>query len=159
MINIREVTVEDTVKLKRLLMELVEEKPPIALELEPLVMKGRRWISEFPKESMGHFIVSEEGDKIVGFCYVAIPKFYRPVAYIGIAIDKEYRKNDIGSRMFYRVAEWAVNNQVQYIIADIWSWNTKALKFFEKLGFAKKEVFKDKFRGKEEDKVSMIKDL
>lgn len=159
MIKIRKVKVEDTEKLRGLLISLVNENPPVALELEPLIMKGRQWIASFPKGESGHFIVAEDKNKIVAFCYLAIPKFYRPVAYIGVAIEKEYRLKGIGSRMFYHVAEWAAAQRLEYIIADVWHWNLKSLKFFENLGFVEKTRFKDKFKGKEEEKVRLVKRL
>lgn len=159
MINIRKAHVDDWEKLQDLLKELVSENPPVALELEPLIMKGRQWIATFPTGESGHFIVAEEGKRIIGFCYLAVPKFYKPVAYIGIVVAKEYRKKEIGSMMFYHVAEWAAEQHLQYIIADIWSWNLKALKFFEKLGFIEKTRFKDKFRAVEEEKVRLVKKL
>ena len=159
MITIREITLNDTEQLKALLTRLVHEKPPVALELEPLIMKGKEWIAQFPTGELGHFIVAEDNKHIIGFCYLAVPVFYKPMAYIGIAIDKDYRTKEIGSRMFYHVAEWALQNQLMYIIADTWHWNFKALKFFEKLGFVEKSRFTDKFKGTEEEKVRLVKRL
>lgn len=159
MIKLREVTVEDTEQLRDLLIRLVNEKPPVAVELEPLIMKGRRWIASFPTGETGHFIVAEVNNNIIGFCYLAVPKFYKPVAYIGIAVAKEYRRKDVGSRMFYHIAEWAVAQHLQYIIADVWSWNLKSLKFFEKLGFVEKTRFKDRFKGAEAEKVRLVKKI
>ena len=159
MLKIRQVKVDDWEKLKDLLISLVDEKPPVALELEPLIMKGREWIASFPSRESGFFIVAEDGHRIIGFCYLAVPKFYKPVAYIGIAVDREHRKKDIGSQMFYHVAEWASAHHLSYIIADVWWWNFKVIEFFEKLGFVEKERFKDKFKGKEEEKIRLVKKL
>jgi RimJ/RimL family protein N-acetyltransferase len=159
MINIREVSIDDAEKISALLQRLVYEAPPVALELEPLIMKGKKWIAQFPSGELGHFIVAEVGEEIIGFCYLAVPKFYKPIAYIGIAMSKEYRRKDIGSRMFYHVAEWAAEEHLQYIFSDVWSWNIEGLKFFEKLGFEEKTRFTDKFKGKDEEKVRLIKKL
>lgn len=157
--KIRQIRVEDAEGFKNLLSSLVNESPPVALELEPLIMKGREWIASFPSGEQGYFIVAEDKGRIIGFCYLAVPKFFNPVAYIGIAVAKEYRQKDIGSTMFYHVAEWAAAQHLQYIIADIWSWNLKSLKFFEKLGFVEKTRFKDKFKGSEKEKVRLVKKL
>ena len=159
MIKIREITVEDTEKLRALLTDLVNENPPVALELEPLIMKGREWIARFPTGESGHFIVAEINNKIIAFCYLAVPKFYKPIAYIGIAVAKDYRRNDIGSQLFYHVAEWASAQHLEYLVADVWSWNFKSLKFFESLGFIEKTRFKDKFKGKEHEKIRLVKKI
>jgi len=159
MIKIRTVKVSDWEEIKELLESVVHEIPPVAIELEPLIMKGKRWLADFPKGEAGNFVVAEINNKIVAFCYLAVPKFYRPVAYIGVVVAKEYRKKDIGSQMFYHVAEWAASQHLEYIIADVWHWNLKSLKFFEKMDFIEKTRFKDKFRGVEEEKVRLVKKL
>jgi RimJ/RimL family protein N-acetyltransferase len=156
MIEVREVTVQDAESVTALLTRLVHEKPPVALELEPLIMKGRAWIADFPTGNMGIFVVAAEQDTIIGFCYMAVPKFYKPVAYIGIAVDKNYRRHNIGQRMFYHAAEWASTQQIQYIIADVWSWNTKSVQFFERLGFVFKESFRDNYKGQDKVKARLI---
>jgi RimJ/RimL family protein N-acetyltransferase len=176
--NIREAKVEDWEQLKKLLIDLTNEDPPVAIELEPLIMKGRNWLAEFPKGKSGFFSVAEvkkekdstllisednkdskEKAKIIGFCYLAVPKFYNPVAYIGIALDKDQRRRDIGTEMFYHVAGWAAAENLSYIIADVWSWNSNSIKFFKTLGFVEKQKFEDKFKGKIKLKVRLVKKL
>jgi RimJ/RimL family protein N-acetyltransferase len=156
MFTVRDITVEDIEKFRELLIRLVNEKPPVALELEPLIMKGKEWIAKFPKGDMGCFIVAEGNDKFIGFCYVAVQKFYNPVAYIGIAVDKEHRRKDIGESMFYHVAEWAAARHLQYIVADVWSWNLSSIRFFKRLGFEAKSRFKEKFKGEEKEKIRLV---
>ena len=159
MVKIRKVKIEDWEELRRLLINVVNETPPVALELEPLIMKGKRWIADFPGEDAGIFIVAEIKKKIVGFCYLAVPKFYRPVAYIGLVVAKKYRKKDIGSQLFYHVAEWASSQHLESIIADVWSWNLKSLKFFEKMDFIEKTRFFDKFKGTDEEKIRLVRKI
>jgi RimJ/RimL family protein N-acetyltransferase len=159
MIKIREVMIEDTVKLIELLIKLIHEKPPIALELESLVMKGARWVEPFLNQKVGFFIVAEDDDKIIGFCYLATPKLVNPVAHIAIAVDKDYRRKNTGSQMFNHVAKWAFNTHLKYIIADVWNWNPKSLNFFKKLSFGEKLRFRDKFKGIPEEKVRMVLEL
>jgi RimJ/RimL family protein N-acetyltransferase len=150
---IRKIRSEDVLQLIELLVELVEEKPPVALELEPLIMKGERWTAPFLETKSGLLVIAEDKGKIIGFCYAIVPTYYKPVAYIGNAISKEYRRKNIGSQLFFQIASWASKKKLQYLIADVWHWNTKSSKFFEKLGFEEDERFKDKFRGKEEEKI------
>ena len=159
MIKIKKASIDDWEKMQRLLKKIVDEVPPVALELEPLIYKGREWIASFPTKEQGYFIVAEINSKIIGFCYLVVPKFYKPVAYIGIAVEKKYRRKEIGSQLFYNVAEWAKSQKLIYIIADIWNWNFKSLKFFEKLGFVEKTRFMDKFKGTEEEKVRLVKKI
>lgn len=159
MVKIREIKVSDWEKLKDLLKDLVNENPPVALELEPLLLKGEEWIRMFPTGKLGYFLVAEDKKKIIAFCYVAIPKFYQPIAYVGISVAKKYRDKTIGTKMFYEVALWAAGEGVQYIISDIWNWNVGSIKFFEKLGFKEKNRFTDRFKGQPEIKVRLIKKI
>jgi RimJ/RimL family protein N-acetyltransferase len=157
--NIREAKISDWDQLRALLIKLTSEEPPVALELEPLVMKGKNWLAEFPKGKSGFFSVAEEKGEIIGFCYLAVPKFYNPVAYIGVALAKEYRKKDIGTELFYHVTGWAAAENLTYIIADIWSWNKGSIKFFESLEFVEKQKFEDKFKGELKEKVRLVKKI
>jgi L-amino acid N-acyltransferase YncA len=159
MVKIREVNISDWDDLRGLLEYLVHEKPPVALELESLIQKGEEWIRQFPKGKLGYFVVAEKKGVIVGFCYLAVPQFYKPIAYIGVAVAKSERHHDIGSMLFYEVASWAATERLQYIIADVWHWNTKSLKFFESLGFVEKELFEAKFKGEEKKKVRLVKKI
>jgi RimJ/RimL family protein N-acetyltransferase len=159
MVKIREVNISDWDDLRGLLEYLVHERPPVALELEPLLQKGEEWIRQFPKGNLGYFVVAQKDGKIVGFCYLAVPKFYNPIAYIGIAVAKSERKHDIGSMLFYEVASWAAMERLQYIFADIWHWNTSSLHFFENLGFVEKERFEAKFKGEDKEKIRLVKKL
>jgi len=157
MIKIRKAEIKDWEKLRDLLKEVVNEKPPVALELEPLIHKEQRWLAEFPTKDQGHFIIAEKDSEIIAFAYLAAPIFYQAVAYIGIVVNKKYRRKNIGSRLFYHLAEWAATKNLTYIIADIWSWNLKSLKFFEGLGFKEKNRFTDKFKGEDNEKVRLVK--
>jgi N-acetylglutamate synthase-like GNAT family acetyltransferase len=159
MINVREVRIEDTVKLIELLVELTKEKPPVALELSPLIMKGERWVEPFLDQKAGFFVVAEMNGNIVGFCYVAIPKWYKPVTYIAIAVSKDYRRKDVGAQLLFHVAEWASKKHLEYMIADVWDWNEGSLNFFKKHGFKEKLKFQDKFKGKQEKKVRLVMKL
>jgi RimJ/RimL family protein N-acetyltransferase len=159
MVNIREAKVEDWEQLRQLLIKLVHEEPPVAIELESLTMKEKNWLAEFPRGKLGFFSVAEEDGKIIGFCYLAVPKFYNPVAYIGVAIAKEHRREDLATEMFYHVAGWAAAEDLTYIIADVWEWNITSIKFFKKLGFEEKSRFKDKFKGELKDKIRLVKKI
>jgi len=158
MITIRKANVGDWRKLRDLLKEVVAEKPPVALELEPLIQKEDRWLAEFPTKDQGRFIIAEKEDgEIIAFAYLAAPIFYQAVAYIGIVVKKQYRRKNLGGRLFYNLAGWATTKNFTYIIADIWAWNLKSLKFFENLGFKEKTRFSDKFKGEEREKVRLVK--
>jgi RimJ/RimL family protein N-acetyltransferase len=104
-------------------------------------------------------VVAVKKDMIVGFAYLAVPKFYNPIAYIGIAVAKSERRGNVGSMLFYEVASWAATQHLQYIIADIWEWNVGSKKFFKSLGFEEKERFEQKFEGKDKEKIRMVRKM
>jgi RimJ/RimL family protein N-acetyltransferase len=159
MVDVRIADVRDWEQMKVLLDEVVSEKPPVALELEPLLMKGKEWIRQFPRKSQGYFVVAEENNMIIGFCYLVVPKFYKPVAYIGIVVQKRFRRREIGTQLFYTVAVWAAAKHLTYILADVWVWNKRSIQFFEDLGFKESSRFMDKFRGVDKEKVRLVKDV
>jgi GNAT superfamily N-acetyltransferase len=159
MVNVRNIRVEDWDNLKDMLQDLVKERPPVALELEPLINKGDEWIAQFPRGDLGKFLVAEHKGKIIGFCYLAVPHFYKPMCYIGIAVRKAYRKKDIGTQLFYEAASWAVSKHLQYIIADVWDWNTNSVRFFTGLRFVERDSFQEKFKGEESTKIRLVKKL
>jgi len=158
-ISIRNVKEKDWAKVLHLLETLVHENPPVALELEALLLRTEEWIRNFPQETQGIFVVAEQTieQNIIGFCYLAQPNFKYGEAFIGIAVGKAFRDNNIASQMFYRVAEWASGTGINYIFADIWEWNNSSIKFFESLDFKEIERFDDKFRGEIKTKVRLIK--
>jgi N-acetylglutamate synthase-like GNAT family acetyltransferase len=155
--NMRAIEVRDWAKLQLLLKELASEHPPVALELEPLIFKTEEWIRKFPQENQGIFIVAEENEQLEGFCYLVVPKFYQPVAYIGIAIGAPFRRHALGLQLFYHVMEWAAKKDLQYILSDVWAWNEQGKKFFTHLGFTEKEHFQSKFNGEEKEKIRFVK--
>lgn len=160
-IVIRNVKVRDWAKIVRLLKELLHEQPPVALELESMISRTEEWIERFPVEGQGIFVVAEDISKqaIVGFCYLVKPSYRKGEAFIGIAVEKGFRKHDIGSMLFYHIAEWAVSSGIQYIISDIWDWNTLSLNFFKTLGFKQTEHFDDKYHGETKGKIRLIKEI
>jgi RimJ/RimL family protein N-acetyltransferase len=159
MLKIRKVKISDWDDLKKLIEDLTNERPPVALELHALLQKGEDWIRQFPKGDLGYFVVAERNKKIIAFCYLAVPQYYKPIAYIGIAVSKKHRKEDLGSMLFYEVASWAAMERLQFIIADIWSWNSASLKFFKNLGFEEKSRFEDKFQGEIKQKLRLVRKL
>jgi len=160
-IVVRNVGIADWARLVRLLKQLIHEKPPVALELEPLLFRTEEWIERFPGEDSGIFVVAENitENNIVGFCYLAKPSYRLAEAFIGIAVDKAYRRQNVGSMLFFRVAEWAARANLRLIITDVWDWNNESLDFFKKHGFRETEHFDAKFRGETRGKVRLVKEI
>lgn len=154
--EIRNVRTNDLKGIHKLLEDLIKERPPVALELEGLLTKDKKWLKSFPRGSSGVFLVAEYKGEIIGFCYVAIPKFRILTGFVGIAVDKNHRKGGLGTKILQQVIDWAEISRLKYVIADTWNWNKGAQKFFQKNSFKKMGVFEDKFKGKIKKKVRLI---
>jgi RimJ/RimL family protein N-acetyltransferase len=158
-IIIRKISPKDWANLLRLIKDLLHDTPPTALELEGLATHTQEWIERFPHESQGIFVVAEDtgGSEIIGFGYLVTPNYRKRNAFIGIALAKKYRQNKIGTTIYYRLAEWAAQSNIQFITADIWDGNTSSLHFFEQLNFEEINHFDDIFHGEQRGKRRLIK--
>jgi diamine N-acetyltransferase len=57
-----------------------------------------------------------------------------------IAIDEEYKRNGIGKEMMNWIKNEAVNNMVNRIVLNVWSFNKDAINFYDKIGMKKQAI-------------------
>lgn len=96
----------------------------------------------------GYNYVYEINGKIVGLIIgvinesIDIPIYKkRKVLFIDdLVVDKNYRHQEIGTKLYLTVKKKALKNHLDGIELNVWSFNKDALKFYEKLGLKKKNI-------------------
>ena len=81
--------------------------------------------------------VVEDG-KIVGFLSVNRGAFRRikHTAYVVIGIQKNYCNKKIGTKLFQKLDEWAIQNEIIRLELTVECGNKLAIRLYEKSGFA-----------------------
>jgi len=81
------------------------------------------------------FLVVEEKGKIVGTCGLYKRNYGGELRRV--YLEKEFRKNRLGSKMIKRIFDYAKNNHIQQVNVFTLKTNTAAVNFFSKVGFKK----------------------
>lgn len=109
-------------------------------------------------------VAEDETGKVCG--YVSLNKFNFKSAYTGVAdlsiyIGKNCRGQGIGQILLDKLAEEAKKEGFYKLVLNVISKNTKALKFYEKLGYSLVGVYKDQgmLKGEWVDAIIMEKFL
>lgn len=90
-------------------------------------------------------LVAEENDNIVGFLSAkrGFANRIKHSAYIVIGILKNYRGKKIGTKLFYELEKWALENTITRLELTVMTHNEGAIGLYEKMGF-KIEGLKEK---------------
>ncbi len=98
-----------------------------------------RYIEHFTEPDNSTAIVAEVDGKIVGLLLAqgGKPRIFQHVLEIGIAVNREYRGQGIGTRLMQAIIEWAQASEViKRVQLDVYTRNQGAIKMYERLGFA-----------------------
>lgn len=150
-INIRVATLKDYESLNLLYNELDEmhrsHHPEIFVDnLKDI--RGIKDLEEILENPNKNLFVATIDSEIVGFveCYISstpnVPVFKKRkwVQLSLIIVKDEYRLLNIGTLLFEKVKEWAKENKIYEIELIAYSFNSKAISFYENKGF--KEISK-----------------
>jgi RimJ/RimL family protein N-acetyltransferase len=112
----------------------------------------------------GLVIVALVNDKPVGIACLARGKFEKNkhVAFLGIAITKEFRRMGIGTAMMNHLLAWTRKQEgVEKISLSVFSTNKPAINMYRNLGFETEGISKRQYKieGKYVDEVTMGKSL
>jgi [ribosomal protein S18]-alanine N-acetyltransferase len=103
------------------------------------------------------FLVAQENNRVVGYIIFWI-KFEDEGHIISIAVDKNYRRLEVGSKLVETSIETFKKFQVKEIKLEVRVGNKGARKFYSKLGF-KEEKIVEKYYEDLEDAVIMAKEM
>lgn len=87
-------------------------------------------------------LVAEIDDQMIGFLSIdrGFAKRIRHSGYIVIGILKNYWGKGIGSKLFVQGEKWARANNLTRLELTVMTYNIKAIKLYEKMGFKKEGV-------------------
>ncbi|MCE5214297.1 MAG: ribosomal protein S18-alanine N-acetyltransferase [Methanobacterium sp.] len=103
------------------------------------------------------FLVAQQDNIIVGYIIFWI-RFQDEGHIISIAVDKKYRRNEVGSQLVFTALEIFKRYNITLIKLEVRVSNRGAIKFYKKLGFIEKKVLKDYYEDFE-DAVLMERNL
>lgn len=99
------------------------------------------------------FLVAQKDNSIVGYIIFWI-RFEDEGHIISIAVDKDYRREGIGSELVETAVEIFKKYSVKTIKLEVRMGNTQARKFYKKIGFKENRIL-EKYYEDSEDAVIM----
>jgi [ribosomal protein S18]-alanine N-acetyltransferase len=103
------------------------------------------------------FLVAQENNRVVGYIIFWI-KFEDEGHIISIAVDKNYRRLDVGSKLVETSLDVFKKFSVKDIKLEVRVGNKGARKFYSKMGFKELRIVEDYYED-HEDAVIMIQDM
>jgi ribosomal-protein-alanine N-acetyltransferase len=103
------------------------------------------------------FLVAQENNRIVGYIIFWI-KFEDEGHIISIAVDKNYRRLEVGSKLVESSLETFKKFSVKRIKLEVRVGNKGARKFYTKMGFEEEKIVDDYYED-HEDAVIMGKEM
>ena len=103
------------------------------------------------------FLVAQENNRVVGYIIFWI-RFEDEGHIISIAVDKSYRRQDVGSKLVETSLEIFKKFNVKRIKLEVRVGNKGARKFYSKMGFKEEKIVEDYYED-HEDAVIMSRDM
>jgi ribosomal-protein-alanine N-acetyltransferase len=103
------------------------------------------------------FLVAQENNRVVGYIIFWI-KFEDEGHIISIAVDKSYRRMEVGSKLVETSLNIFKKYNVKRIKLEVRVGNKGARKFYRKMGFKEEKIVEDYYEDHEEA-VIMSRDL
>ena len=103
------------------------------------------------------FLVAQENNRVLGYIIFWI-KFEDEGHIISIAVDKNYRRLEVGSKLVETSIEVFKKFEVKIIKLEVRVGNKGARKFYSKLGFKEEKIFENYYEDLE-DAVIMSKEM
>ncbi len=95
-------------------------------------------------------------DKLIG--YIGCSYLFETADVLLIAVDEEYRKQGVATKLLTLAEDEMRTNGVQKIMLEVRVSNLSAYKCYEKLGY-KKIAVRERYYGDSEDAIIMEKDI
>ena len=103
------------------------------------------------------FLVAQENNRVLGYIIFWI-KFEDEGHIISIAVDKNYRRLEVGSKLVETSIEFFKKFEVKIIKLEVRVGNKGARKFYSKLGFKEEKIVENYYEDLE-DAVIMFKEM
>ena len=103
------------------------------------------------------FLVAQENNRVLGYIIFWI-KFEDEGHIISIAVDKNYRRLEVGSKLVETSIEFFKKFEVKIIKLEVRVGNKGARKFYSKLGFKEEKIVEEYYEDLE-DAVIMAREM
>jgi ribosomal protein S18 acetylase RimI-like enzyme len=144
--NIRNACIEDFDQINDLFWEsdlFHYNKEPYIYEKTDEGHRSKNYIESLINTEDNVFIVMEIDSKIIGFLYayeeikgkLLIHKKRRYMVLDNIVIKENYQNKGYGNKLINYFIEYSKKKKYNDIILNVYSFNEKAIKMYEKLGF------------------------
>ncbi len=143
-LDIRKAYPSDARGIINCMQSVMDEKIYLVSEYYLLTERGEQERLKNPDELT---LVCNDNELIVGVLTLqrGMYKKNRHVANLGIAIRRNYRHMNVGTRMIGNALEWAKDNGIKKINLEVFSTNVNAIKTYRKLGFEYEGMRKNQF--------------
>ncbi len=148
---IREVNIKDAKRLLDLNNELDEET--IYRAYEPgerveTVESQKSKLSEIINTTNSKIFVADINGELVGLLEVTggIYNRNKHSAHLVIAVMKKFWRQGIGIQLIEKCISWAVENKIHRLDLSVFTFNTKAIELYERMGFVKEGIKRDSFK-------------
>ena len=109
------------------------------------------------KTNTYYYISALYNNELVGFAGVSILVDHADL--IGIAVDKKYARNKIGSTLLSHIITVCTKMDLDNIFLEVRESNTAAINFYEHFGFKKISVRKNYYKDNNENALIYVKEL
>jgi len=107
--------------------------------------RSEEYIKSIIEDKKSLFIVLEIENKVIGFLlayeeekgHLPFHKKRRYLVLDNIVVDEKYQKNGYGQKLLDYLLEYSKENKYSDILLNVYCFNEKAIKLYEKYGFKK----------------------
>ena len=145
---VRKVRESDAESLVALIKQVEEESEFMLMEpgerqITPEQQQQR--IHSIKKSENSTIFVAEKGEQAVGYMFAmgGTAKRNQHSVYVVIGILKEYRGQGIGTRLFEKLEEWAIERKIRRLELTTVTQNVAGVALYKKMGFEVEGTKKD----------------
>lgn len=135
-VNIRKLKEEDLIHHRELFNEVLTNDFP---EYQTRVAKvyrahifNQKYFKKFIKKKINCILGAFDGKKLIGFL-VMYGHNGGVMEFIWLAVNRNYRKNGIGSRLLIEGEKWSLKNKFHYVFFH--TENIKQVEFYKRKGY------------------------
>ncbi len=106
--------------------------------------EARHELSRYPNKSTLAFVGSLDG-RVVGFCAASHPHWNRVAILDYLVVARDQRRQGLGTKLVTQLEAAAHAAALRRLCVQTISWNTDAVRFYERLGFTRLAAFEGYF--------------
>ncbi|MHC5247785.1 GNAT family N-acetyltransferase [Enterococcus sp. LJL90] len=136
--------ITDKAELINLVVRLADFPLPSRVNKEKFILKQVNMMEEDLKNKSGQILTIKDGKKLLGFIQLQAEVDWisgEEYGYISrLVVSKEAEGQGLGQKLISLTEKWAMENEYKAIGLNVFLQNTKAVTFYEKLGYQTKTI-------------------